>query len=46
MILAKELKADLIIVDDYQARKHAKYLDLNITGTLGVLLKSKKNNHI
>ena len=46
MILAKELKADLIIIDDYQARKHAKYLDLNITGTLGVLLKSKKNNHI
>jgi len=46
MILAKELRADLIIIDDYQARKHAKYLDLNITGTLGVLLKSKKNNHV
>ena len=46
MILAKELEADFIIIDDYQARKHAKFLDLNITGTLGVLLKSKEDNYI
>ncbi len=46
MVLAKELEADLIIIDDYQARKHAKYLDFKITGTLGVLLKAKKNNYI
>src|SRR5690554_4262969 len=46
MILAKEIDADLIIIDDYQARKHAKYLGLKITGTLGVLLKAKKNNYI
>ena len=46
MILAKELEAYLIIIDDYQARKHAKFLDLNITGTLGVLLKSKEDKYI
>ena len=46
MILAKELEADLIIIDDYQARKHAKFLGLKITGTLGILLKAKKKNLI
>jgi len=46
MILAKEIEADIIIIDDYQARKHAKYLGLNLTGTLGVLLKAKENNYI
>ncbi|MEJ6951702.1 DUF3368 domain-containing protein [Natronospora cellulosivora (SeqCode)] len=35
MILAKEIEADIVIIDDYQARKHAKYLGLNLTGTLG-----------
>jgi predicted nucleic acid-binding protein len=46
MILAQELEADLLIIDDYQARKHAKYLDFKITGTLGILIKSKEANHI
>lgn len=46
MILAKEIEADLVIIDDYQARKHAKYLGLNLTGTLGVLLRSKEEGHI
>ena len=34
MILAKEKKADLIIVDDNNAKKHAKYLGLPVTGTI------------
>jgi len=46
MVLAKELEADLLIIDDYQARKHAKYLDFKITGTLGILIKSKEANYI
>lgn len=46
MILAKEINADLVVIDDYQARKHAKYLGLNLTGTLGVLLKAKKESLI
>ena len=46
MILAKELNADLLIIDDKNAKKHAKYLGLNVTGTLGVLLKAKELGYI
>ena len=42
MILAREQKADLVIIDDDAAKKTAKFLGLNVTGTLGVLLKSKR----
>lgn len=43
MILAQESpRADLVIIDDNAAKKTAKYLGLNVTGTLGVLLKAKK----
>jgi predicted nucleic acid-binding protein len=41
MLLAKEIIADLIIMDDILARKHAKYLNMNVTGTIGVLLRAK-----
>jgi predicted nucleic acid-binding protein len=41
MLLAKEMNADLVIMDDGLARKHAKYLNLTITGTMGVLLRAK-----
>lgn len=47
MILAQESpKADLVILDDNAAKKTAKYLGLTVTGTLGILLKSKKNGFI
>ncbi len=46
MILAQELKADLLILDDNAAKKTAKFLGLNVTGTLGVLLKAKRENLI
>ena len=46
MILAKELSSDVIIIDDGLARRHAKYLGLNITGTIGVLLKAKNDGVI
>ena len=42
MILAQEENADLVIIDDKNAKKHAKYLKLNVTGTLGVLIKAKQ----
>ncbi|MEW6172341.1 MAG: DUF3368 domain-containing protein [Bacillota bacterium] len=42
MVLAKEINADLVIIDDYLARRYAKYLNLTLTGTLGVLLKAKE----
>ena len=42
LLLARELSADLIIVDDNLARKHAGYLGLVVTGTIGVLLRAKQ----
>jgi len=46
MLLAKEIGADLVILDDGLARKHAKYLGLTITGTIGVLLRAKQDGII
>jgi len=40
--LAQELDADLVIVDERLARRHAARLGLTLTGTLGVLLKAKE----
>lgn len=42
MILAQEIKADLVIIDDNAARKTALYLGLPLTGTIGVLLRARK----
>lgn len=42
MILAQELSADLVVIDDNAAKRTAKYLGLIVTGTLGVLLKAKQ----
>ena len=44
MILGKEEHATLLIMDDKNAKNHAKYLGLNVTGTLGVLLKAKRES--
>lgn len=46
MILAKEKNADIVIIDDANAKKHAKYLKLSVTGTLGVLIKAKRQGYI
>ena len=46
MILAQELNADLVIIDDGPARKTAEYLGLRLTGTIGVLIKSKQQGDI
>ena len=46
MLLAKEIGANLVIIDDGLARKHAKYLGLKITGTIGVLLRAKQDGII
>lgn len=46
IILAEESKADLIIMDDYAAKKTAKYLGYNVTGTLGVLIKAKAEGYV
>lgn len=46
MALANEIHADLVILDDGAARKFAEKLQLEITGSVGVLLNAKKNNII
>ena len=46
MILAREQKADLVIMNDAAAKKTAKFLGLNVTGTLGVLLKAKREGYL
>ena len=42
MILAQERKAELLIMDDALAKKHAEYLGIHVTGTLGVLIKARR----
>lgn len=46
MILAKEKNADIVIIDDANAKKYAKYLKLPVTGTLGVLISAKRQGYI
>ena len=47
MILAQENQnKDLIIIDDNSAKKTAKYLGLTVTGSLGIILKAKKQGII
>jgi predicted nucleic acid-binding protein len=42
LILAHEQKADLVILDEIMGRRYARQMNLNLTGTLGILLKSKE----
>jgi len=46
MILGKEIDAGLLIIDDKNAKKHAKYLGFNVTGTLGILIRAKRSGYI
>jgi predicted nucleic acid-binding protein len=42
IVLAQELAADLLLIDERKARKTALLLGLPVTGVLGVLLEAKK----
>lgn len=46
ILLAQTLNADLLIVDDLDARQTAQTLGLNITGMLGILGEAAKRNWI
>ena len=46
MILAQEIDADLVIIDDGPARKTAEYLGLKLTGTIGTLIMAKQNGDL
>jgi len=41
LILAREIEADLVLLDETLGRRYAKQLNLRLTGTMGVLLKAK-----
>jgi predicted nucleic acid-binding protein len=44
--LSIEIENGVMILDDLKARKLARKLDLNFTGTIGVLLKAREKNII
>lgn len=46
LVLALEQKADLLLLDDQEARSMARKLGLPVTGTLGMLLKAKNEGMI
>lgn len=46
IILANEINADLVIIDEILGRFHAKNSNLKVTGTLGILLKAKNTGYI
>jgi hypothetical protein len=46
IVLAQEVQADLLIVDERLARRYAQHLGIPITGTLGVLLRAKQTGLI
>ncbi len=44
--MAKEMKAERVIIDEKIGRDVAEYLGLEVMGTLGILLKAKQNGWI
>lgn len=46
IVLAEELKADILLIDEAKGRKIAQGLGIPVTGLLGVLLAAKDKKHI
>lgn len=46
MLLARQVDADLVVMDDNAARRTAEFLSMNVTGTLGVLITAKSRGLI
>lgn len=46
IVLAQELQANLVLIDEVSARKVAKLLNLTVIGTIGILIKAKDAGHI
>ena len=40
------MNADLLLMDDNAAKKTAKFLGMTVTGTLGILIRAKKEEYI
>ena len=46
ILLAREISADQIILDDLDARYTAETIGLNVIGTIGILMRAKEQNLI
>ena len=46
IVLADELKADLVVIDERLARSYAEKAGMRLIGTLGILAKSKLEGYI
>jgi predicted nucleic acid-binding protein len=46
MVLAQELKADYVLLDDLLARSKAQRMEINVMGTIGILLFAQKKGLI
>jgi uncharacterized protein len=46
IVLANEIDANLIILDETLGRFHANHIGLKVTGTIGILLKAKEKGII
>ena len=44
--LAREINADLVLLDEKEARRIARRLGLKILGTLGILILAKRKGHL
>ena len=42
IVLASEIEADLVIIDETLGRRFAKHAGLKVTGTIGILIKAKE----
>jgi predicted nucleic acid-binding protein len=46
IVLAREISADLVIIDEEVGRAYARHFNLTLTGTLGILLRAKQDGFI
>lgn len=46
VVLALEESADLLLLDDYEARRVARSFGLKVTGTIGILLRAKYDGKV
>ncbi len=46
IVLAREISADWVIIDEEAGRSYARHFNLTLTGTLGILLRAKQDGLI